>query len=219
MATRGLMDDLASSYRRNTGIPVSFIATGGVDAARRVLEGEAFDLVVLASDAIDKLIHAGKAAPTSRVDLVRSGVGVAVAANAKRPDISSGDALRDAVLAASRIGYSTGPSGVALVKLFERWGIADEIRDRLMQAPPGVAVGSLIVRGEVELGFQQMSELIGIDGIELLGPLSRDVQIETIFSAAALCGRNQMDATHALLDFMTSAGCIETKLKHGMEPA
>lgn len=219
MATRGLMDDLAKSYTQITGVPVSFLATGGVDAARRVLAGEAFDVVVLASDAIDKLIQAGKGASTDRTDLVCSSVGVAVKTGAKQPDISTGDALRHAVLAASRIGYSTGPSGVALIQLFERWGIADQISQRLMQAPPGVPVGSLLARGEVDLGFQQMSELIGMEGIELLGPLSEDVQIQTIFSAVPVLGGPQEDAVQMLLEFMTSHDSSEAKLRHGMRPA
>jgi molybdate transport system substrate-binding protein len=219
MATRGLMDELSQRYSQVTGVPVSFLATGGVDAARRVLDGEVFDVVVLASDAIDKLIDAGKADPSRRVDLVRSGVGVAVRAGAERPDVSTGDALRDAVLAVPRIGYSTGPSGVALIRRFERWGIADRIRDRLVQAPPGVPVGSLLARGEVDLGFQQMSELIGIDGIQLLGPLPDEVQIQTIFSAIPGPGSTQPDAVGALLAFMTSSDSVEAKRRHGMEPA
>lgn len=219
MATRGLMDDLARQYHQHTGVSLSFLATGGVDAARRVLEGEPFDIVVLASDAIDQLVRAGKAAPASRVDLVRSGVGVAVGAGAEPPDVSTGDALRDAVLAAPSIGYSTGPSGVALVRLFERWGIADRIRDRLVQAPPGVAVGSLIERGDVALGFQQMSELIGIGGIRLLGPLPDEVQIQTVFSAIPMLGSEHLEAVGPLLDFMTSSDSIEAKRRHGMEPA
>jgi len=219
MATRGLMEELAYTHSRTAGVPVSFLATGGVDAARRVLNGEVFDVVVLAADAIDKLIDAGKADPASRVDLVRSGVGVAVKAGAERPDTSTGDALREAVLAAPRIGYSTGPSGVALNRLFERWGIADRIRDRLVQAPPGVAVGSLLARGDVDLGFQQMSELIGIDGIQLLGPLPDEVQIQTIFSAIPGPGSTRSEAVAALLTFMTSDDSVDAKRRHGMAPA
>lgn len=219
MATRGLLDELATRYSQRCGIPVSFEATGGVDAARRVLAGESFDVVVLAWDAIDRLVAAGKADPASRVDLVRSGIGVAVRAGMAPLDISTGAALRDAVMAASSIGYSTGPSGVALVELFQRWGIADAIRGRLVQAPPGVPVGSLVARGEVALGFQQMSELIGIENIRLLGPLSPDVQIQTIFSAAALPGRMQHDAVRALLGFLTSADSVDAKRRHGMESA
>ncbi|CAN7709273.1 substrate-binding domain-containing protein [Variovorax sp. LjRoot84] len=219
MATRALLDELASMYSRLTGVPVSFLPVGGVEAVRRVSAGEPFDVVALASDAIDKLVAAGKVDAPGKVDLARSGVGVAVHASAERPDISTEDALRSAVQGAASIAYSTGPSGVALMALFERWGIAGEIRSRLVQAPPGVPVGSLIARGEAALGFQQMSELIGIERIRLIGPLPPEIQIITIFSAAPGIGSAQPAAVRALLDFMISADSAESKRRHGMDPA
>ena len=219
MATRGLLDELAAAYAQRTGAPVSFLSVGGVDAARRVSAGEAFDVVVLASDAIDKLVVAGKLDAGGKVDIVRSGVGVAVRADAERPDIATEDAVRHAVRSAPGIAYSTGPSGVALVALFERWGIADEIRSRLVQAPPGVPVGSLVARGEAALGFQQMSELIGVEGIQLLGPLPPEIQIVTTFSAAPVIGTPQPEAVRALLGFMASQDSAEAKRRHGMAPA
>ena len=219
MATRGLLDELAATYSRRAGVPVSFLSVGGVDAARRVSAGESFDVVALASDAIDKLVAAGKLDGAGKVDLVRSGVGVAVRTGAERPDISTEDAVRSAVQGATSIAYSTGPSGVALIALFERWGIADAIRSRLIQAPPGVPVGLLVARGEAALGFQQMSELIGVEGIQLIGPLPPEIQIVTIFSAAPAVGAMQPAAVRALLDFMVSADSAEPKRRHGMDPA
>ncbi|MDH6165993.1 molybdate transport system substrate-binding protein [Variovorax boronicumulans] len=219
MATRGLLDELAAAYAQRTGVPVSFLSVGGVDAARRVAAGEAFDVVVLASEAIDKLIAAGKLDAGGKVDIVRSGVGVAVRAGAGRPDIATEEAVRNAVQNATGIAYSTGPSGVALAALFERWGIADEIRGRLVQAPPGVPVGSLVARGEAALGFQQMSELIGVEGIQLLGPLPQEIQILTTFSAAPVIDTPRPDAVRALLGFLASPECAEAKRRHGMEPA
>ena len=219
MATRGLLDELAATHSQRTSVPVSFQPVGGVEAARRVSAGEAFDVVVLASEAIDKLAAAGRLDATNKVDLVRSGVGVAVRAGAGRPDIATEDALRSAVLGAARIAYSTGPSGVALIGLFQRWGIDGQIEGRLVQAPPGVPVGSLVARGEATLGFQQLSELIGIEGIELIGPLPPEIQITTIFSAAPGVGSAQPAAVRALLDYMVSADSAEAKRRHGMEPA
>ena len=219
MATRGLLDELAATYSQRAGVPVSFLPVGGVDAARRVSAGESFDVVVLASDAIDKLIAAGHLDAAGRIDLVRSGVGVAVRAGAVRADIASEGALRRAVQEAASVAYSTGPSGVALMALFGRWGIADEIRGRLVQAPPGVPVGSLVARGDAALGFQQMSELIGVEGIDLLGPLPAEVQITTVFSAAPGIGCMQPAAVHALLDFMAGADSADAKRRHGMDPA
>ena len=220
MATRGLLDELAAAHAARGGVPVSFLAVGGVEAARRVLAGESFDVVALAADAIDRLVAAGRADAAGRVDIVRSGVGVAVGAQAPAPDIADGAALRAAVEGAARIGHSTGPSGVALVALFERWGIADLVRDRLVQAPPGVPVASLVARGEAEIGFQQMSELMGVAGIRLVGPLPPDVQIHTVFAAAPVTGgAAPSEAVRALFEFLASPASAEAKRRHGLEPA
>ncbi|MGF6528126.1 substrate-binding domain-containing protein [Variovorax sp. PvP013] len=220
MATRGLLDELAAVHAARSGVPVSFLAVGGVEAARRVLAGESFDVVALAADAIDRLVAAGRADAVGRIDVARSGVGVAVGAAAPVPDIASGAALRTAVEGAARIGYSTGPSGVALVALFERWGIADRVRDRLVQAPPGVPVASLVARGDVDLGFQQLSELMGVAGIRLVGPLPPDVQIHTVFAAAPVTGGEApSDAVRGLLDFLASPASAEAKRRHGLAPA
>ena len=219
MATRLLLAELATLFQQQAGTAVVIESTGGVDAARRVLDGEPFDVVVLAADAIDKLIAAGRVLPGSRVDLVHSGVAVAVRAGARHPDIGSEDAVRQAVLAAGSVGFSTGPSGVQLARLFERWGIAEQIASRLVQAPPGVPVGALVARGEVELGFQQLSELMPLQGIAVLGPLPPAIQITTPFSAAICAGSTQPEAARALLGFFASPATAGIKQRHGMEPA
>jgi molybdate transport system substrate-binding protein len=219
MATRQLLNELAQAYQQRSGRAVTALSVGGVDAARRVAAGEPFDFVVLAADAIDKLIASGQVVAGSRVDLVRSGVAVAVKSGAARPDISSEEALKRAVLAAPTVGYSTGPSGVALVKLFERWGIAQDLQGKLVQAPPGVPVGSLVARGEVALGFQQLSELIHLEGIDLVGPMPAAVQITTIFSAGLCQACTQPGPTRELFDFMASADAAAAKRRNGMEAA
>lgn len=219
MATRPVLADLAAAYRARTGVEVAIESVGGVDAARRVLAGEAFDVVVLASDAIARLAAAGRVIAGSEAALVHSGVAVAVRAGAARPDLGSEDAVRAAVLAARSLSYSTGPSGVQLARLFERWGIADQIASRIVQAPPGVPVGSLVARGEVELGFQQLSELLPLPGIEIIGPLPPAIQITTTFTAAVCTGAAQPDAARALLAFLQSPEAAEAKRRHGMDPA
>jgi molybdate transport system substrate-binding protein len=219
MATKQVLAALASAYAQQTGTQVAIESVGGVDAARRVQDGEPFDVVFLASDAIDKLIAAGHAIAGTRVDLVRSEVAIAVQAGAPQPAIGSEQELKQSVLAAASIGYSTGPSGAALLKLFERWGIAEQVRDRLVQAKPGIPVGSMVASGDVALGFQQRSELIHLPGIAIVGPLPAPVQIVTTFSGAAVAGTAQVETVRALLAFMAAPAAADAKTREGMSPA
>lgn len=219
MATRQVLADLARDYLQRHGSVVVFESAGGVDAARRVQAGEPFDVVVLAADAIDKLITAGRVAAGSRTDLVRSSVAIAVRAGSPQPDIGSEEALRRAVLSARTLGYSTGPSGTALANLFARWGIADTVRERIVLAPPGVPVGELVAGGEVELGFQQLSELTRLPGIDVLGTMPPGTEILTMFSAGLCATSVQPEAVRALLAFMQSPAAADAKRRQGMEPA
>lgn len=219
MATRQVLAALSAAYTQRSGVAVAIESVGGVDAAKRVAAGEAFDVVILAADAIDKLIATGHAVAGSRTDLVHSGVAVAVKAGAGHPDLGDEAAVRAAVLAARNVSCSTGPSGVALSKLFERWGIAGQVHSRLVTPPPGVPVGSLVASGEVELGFQQLSELIHVDGIDIVGPLPDAIQITTTFSGAVCTTAAQPDAVLALLAFMAAPEAAEAKRREGMEPA
>lgn len=218
MATRQVLADLAADWLARGGEAVTIESVGGVDAAQRVQAGqEALDVVFLASNAIDKLQAAGRVVAGSKVDLVLSSTAVAVPAGAVAPDISSEEAVRAAVLAAPSIGYSTGPSGVALQKLFERWGIAEEIQPRIVQARPGVPVGSMLASGQVALGFQQLSELIHVQDITIVGPMPAAIAIDTVFSGAVVAGSANAQAVQRLLAFMASPDATEAKRKQGME--
>ena len=219
MATRQVLAELAAVYEAQTGQAVVIESVGGVDAAKRVAAGEVFDVVFLASDAIQKLLNAGHLQAGSRVDLLLSPVAVAVQAGAPQPDIGTEATLRAAVLAAPTIGYSTGPSGVFLTQLFQRWGLADTLAARTVQAPPGVPVGALVARGEVALGFQQLSELVGLPGISVLGTLPGDAAFITTFSAGLGQGGRHSAAAQALLAFLASPATAEAKRRHGMAPA
>lgn len=218
MATREVLAELASRYERIAAQPVATQAAGGIDVAKRVRAGEAVDVVILASDVIDKLIAEGKLLD-GRVDIVKSGVAIAVRAGAARPDISTEDAVKRAVLAARSLSYSTGPSGSYLEKMFERWGILEQIRSRIVVPPPGIPVGSLVADGSVELGFQQLSELMRLAGVSVLGPLPPAIQSITTFAGgvSATCGNPS--AARALLDYLGSPATADIKLLHGMAAA
>jgi molybdate transport system substrate-binding protein len=219
MAMRNVLAELGDAYEQQSGQPVSVVSVGGVDAARRVDDGEAFDFVVLAANVIEQLAAGGRVDVGSRTDLARSAVAIAVTAGATRPDVSSESAIRDAVVRARSIGYSTGPSGAHLVRLFERWGIADAIAPRIVQASPGFPVGTLVARGDVELGFQQLSELMHLPGIDVIGLLPAEIQVETVFSAAVCTASNCPAAAKAWLSFLASPEADAAKRRHGMEPA
>lgn len=219
MATRQLLVELVQRFSKLSGHDVTVEAVGGVDAARRVKAGEPFDVAFLAADALAMLEAEGHVVAGSVVALANSPVAVAVPAGATVPEVASEAALRQSVLAAPSIGYSTGPSGAALLRLFQRWGIADEVAPRLVQAPPGVPVGALLARGDVVLGFQQLSELMNTQGIALAGTLPEPVQIITTFSGAVCAASIQPQAARELLTWLASPEADEAKQRHGMQPA
>ena len=153
MATRQILSDLAESYEHRSGCSVAFMSVGGVEAERRIRTSEAVDVVILASKVMEKLEAEGHVLSGSRVDFARSGMAVAVRSGAERPSIKNEAAVKEAILAARAICYSTGPSGDHVKRLWDRWGIADRIAQRAIQAPPGVPVGTIVARGEADLGF------------------------------------------------------------------
>jgi molybdate transport system substrate-binding protein len=219
MATRQVLAELAAAYRAASGVKVVIESVGGVDAAKRIAAGEDFDVVILAADAIEKLIAGGSVLPDSRVDLVRSSVAIAVREGAPQPDLSSEDRLRRAVLAASSLGYSTGPSGTALLALFARWGLTEQLHERIIQAPAGVPVAQLVAEGRVELGFQQLSEMLAAPGIRVVGGMPPGTEIITTFSGGVCAASPQPEAVRALLAFMQSPAAADTICRYGMESA
>jgi molybdate transport system substrate-binding protein len=186
-------------------------------AQKRLADGESYDMIIMSSPSIDAQIKIGKVVAGSRVDIAKSGVGVGVPKDAPKPDISTTEALKKTLLAAKSIGYSTGPSGVYMTGLFEKLGLADQVKDKLRQTPTGVFVGTIIASREVEIGFQQVSELSNFPGVDYVGPLPADVQNTTVFSSGMIVDAKEAEAAKALVKFLTSPEAGSAFKKRGME--
>ena len=217
-ATQEAYQELVAQFEKNTGHKVTTFFSGTINVAKRLADGEPYDLIIMSGPAIDEQVKLGKAVAGSRVDFASSGTGMAVRKGAAKPDISSPEAFKKTLLAAKSIGYSTGPSGVYMLSVFEKMGIAGEVKGKLKQTPSGVFVGTLIATGETEIGFQQISELVHFDGIDYVGPLPGNLQRMTMFSAAIHTGANQADAARALVKFITAPAAAPVIRKHGLEP-
>jgi molybdate transport system substrate-binding protein len=219
MATRLILGELAQRYEAESGVQVAIRSMGGVDAARLVREGEQTDIVILASGVMTQLEAEGHILLGSIRGFARSGMAIAIQAGAPRPDISDEDVVRRAVTAAGKVCYSTGPSGDHLLRLYDKWGLSQTHADRLLKAPAGVPVGSLVAQGEADLGFQQLGELIHVPGLEVVGPLPPAIQSVTVFAAGVCVASAQPEETQALIDYLTSPDTAAVKHAQGMDPA
>jgi molybdate transport system substrate-binding protein len=219
MATRHILADLSKAYEQLNGIRTDIRSMGGVEAAKLVRASEPTDVVVLASKVMEGLEAEGHIVKGSIMDFARSGIAIAVPTGAARPQVASEQAVRQAMLEARRICYSTGPSGDHLKALCQKWGVADSVLGRALVAPPGVPVASLVAGGDADLGFQQLSELIGQRGIEVLGPLPPEIQAVTTFAAGLSSASHEREAARAVVAYMASAETGDTKRRYGMEPA
>jgi molybdate transport system substrate-binding protein len=219
MATRPILAELARSYEQRIGRRVSIKSVGGVDAARRVRAGEPADVIVLASNMMEQLEGEGHIVSGSRTAFASSGIAIAVRSGVPRPSVDDEESVKQAILKADRFCYSTGPSGDHLKQLCERWGIAGVVSRRAVQAPPGVPVGALVARGDAELGFQQLSELLNVPGLEIVGPLPPEIQAVTVFSAGVSSMSLQPDQARTFIEYLTSPEVVAAKRRHGMQPA
>ena len=209
---------LVPGFERATGHKV-MTTWGGVNAvAKRVADGEVADVVMLPAPQIDDLIRLGKLVAETRVNVATSGVGVAIRAGAPKIDASSSDGIRKALLAARTIAYSAGPSGVHVERLIARWGLTDELKAKIVPPIPNVPIGEVVARGDAEIGFQQVSELLPVNGIDYLGPLPADIQEVTVFSAAVHKAAGPTEAARALLKYLTAPEAASIIRKTGMEP-
>ncbi len=210
--------ELLPQFEKATGNTVKVTYTGTLDAKKRIAAGEAFDVLIMASPDIDGFLADGALAPGSRVDIAKSGVGIGVKAGAPKPDISTTEAFKKTLLAAKSIGYSTGPSGNYVVGLFEKLGIADQVKPKLKQTPTGVFVGTITASGEVEIGIQQVSEMSQYPGVDYVGPLPADIQKMTVFSSGIAAKAKEPAAGKAVVKFLTSPEAGAVFKKRGMEP-
>jgi molybdate transport system substrate-binding protein len=207
----------APEFERTSGHKLNTTWNGTVDILKKLRAGEVFDLVVLVTPSMETMIKEGKIVGSSRVDLVRSGIAIAVPKSAPKPDISSTDAVKRALLAAEGIGYSSGPSGVFLESLFKKWGIWDQVAAKIKQTPPGTPVGSILARGDVDIGFQQVSELLLYPGIQYVGPVPQEMDTVSVFAGGVHTAAKQPDAARELITFISSPAALPYIKKTGME--
>jgi molybdate transport system substrate-binding protein len=216
LATRQILADLARDYEARHGTQVKIRSMGGLEAAKLVRAGEATDIVILASKVMASLEAEGHLAKGGTKAFARSEIGLAIRAGLGPPSVANAQAVKQAMGDARKICYSTGPSGDHLKALCEQWAIP---LARTLVAPPGVPVATLVANGDADLGFQQLSELIGQPGVEVVGPLPPEIQAVTIFSAGVSVASRDPDAARALVAYLASAEADGAKRRHGMQPA
>ena len=215
--------NLTPEFERATGHKVTTAYGASMGGApdsipSRLERGEPADVVILAGPALDKLIEQGKVVQGSRVDLARSMIGMAVRAGTPKPDIGTVDALKRTLLEAKSIAYSASASGTYLAtELFPRLGIAEQIKDKAKRIE-SERVGTVVARGDAEIGFQQVSELLPIPGIDYVGPLPAEVQQVTVFSAGIAAGAKEPEAGRELIRFLSSADAAPAVTASGLEP-
>lgn len=219
LAIKAAYLELVPAFERESKLKIDTEWVGMADIRKRMLAGEVSDVVIGSAGLIEDLMRIGSLDSRSRVDLVKSGIGAAVRSGAEKPDLANVEALKAALRAAKSIVYSSGPSGVYLAELFQRLGLQDELKTKATQAPPGVLVGELVAKGEIELCFQQLPELRQVAGIDFAGPLPAEVQLVTVFTGAVHSKAADPKGGESLLRYLASRDAEPVLRKHGMEPA
>lgn len=217
IATKEAYLVLVPQFERASGQKVTTTWAGTVEIMKRIPGGEVHDLIIVSSTELDELIKQGKIAAGSRLDIAKSGIGVAVRVGAPKPDISSAQALKKTLLAAKTVGYTSGPSGVYMAGLVERMGIADEIKAKFRSVPSGGTIGTIVAAGDCEIGFQQVSELVHIKGIDYVGPLPDDIQRITVFSTGIHAQATNPDGAKALARFLAAPAADSAVKAAGLE--
>lgn len=224
-ALKTSIDELTAQFESTSGKKLVASYAPSTQIAKRVAEGEFADIAIATGAGIDNLIEQGRVVPGTRVDIARSAIGVAVRPGTPRPDISSVAAFKQALLAAKSIGMSNpqggGASGIYLWSVFERLGIADALKPKTIFGPGGPAglIGLYLMRGEVEIGLQQMPELMAVPGVDVVGPVPGEMQSITIFSAGIPTVASDAATGKALAKFLTTPAASAVIKGKGMDPA
>lgn len=210
--------ELVSAFEKSSGHKVITTWAGTVAATKRVSDGETFDLVIVGSNNIDQLIASGKLAAGSRADFAKTGISIAVRSGLEKPDVSTREAVKAAVLAAKSVVYSAGPSGAYIGELLKTLGIAEQVAPKVKQPSSGAEVAAILSRGEADLGFAQVSEFLNVPGLIDLGPLPASIQNFTIYAAGLHVAASSPDAAKALVRYLKAPEAAPAIKKMGMEP-
>jgi molybdate transport system substrate-binding protein len=222
-AMKTSLDELTPEFERATGSKLTFSFGPSARIAKQVADGEANDVAIVTTEGIEDLTKQGQIVPGTRSDIARSAMALAVQRGAPKPDISSAEKFKQAMLSAKSLGMSNpvggGQSGANLVKIFERLGIADAMKPKCVYGPGGPAglIGNFLLRKEVEIGIQQMPELMAVPGIDIVGPLPPDIQLTTVFSAGLSSHAANAEGGRALIKFLATPAAAQVMKKHGMD--
>jgi len=222
-AMKTTLDDLMPEFEKSTGNKVTIHFAPSAKIKQRVADGEETDVAIATAEGLQELIQTHKIVNGSRADLAQSRVGLAVQKGAPKPDISSAEKFKQALLAAKSIGTSNpvggGASGAHIAKVLEQLGIADAVKGKTTFGPGGPAglIGNYLVRKEVEIGLQQIPELMAVPGIDIVGPLPDEIQAITVFSAGLSTGAKEEQAGTALINFLTTPNAKAVLKSKGME--
>jgi molybdate transport system substrate-binding protein len=218
-ALRPISLELIPRFAEASRHDVATVFSGTDDILQRMKAGEnGVDLVILDAGSIEELTRCGRLVAGSRVDFAKSRIGVAVRKGAPRPDVGSVEALKGALRAAKSIAYSRSLSGIHIAAWLERWGMAAELAPKIRQPGAGEFVGDIVARGDAEIGFQQISELVHIAGIDFVAPLPAEIQLVTVVSGALHAAAAQPDAARAWINFLASAQAAAALKKNGLDP-
>jgi molybdate transport system substrate-binding protein len=218
-AMREVLEELGPMFERASGNKVTVTFLSGAVLPVKLKEGAQADLVVTTPETVDDLVKAGKVVAGTGLNFVRSSAGVAVRAGAKKPDVSTPEALKAALLAAKTVGYSQGPSGVHFNTVIAHLGIADQVKAKGVVPPLGSRVGTLIAEGKAEIGVQQITELLLIPGIDFIGPLPKELQANIVYATATPTTAKEQTGAAALVKFLKSEVAVPAIKKLGLDPA